>query len=115
MSDREPRMTDYGICNEVIDERVAQDAKWGIQNHANGTGNRFFTWLMNWAKRRCDRGNPVKWEKILTEEVCESYAESDPVRLREELIQSAAVIVNWVGAIDRKARLYAQSLSEVAS
>jgi hypothetical protein len=95
-------MSDETILAEIGMERKAQDAKWGEQNHVNGTGNRFFTWLMNWAKRRCDRGNPDTWEKILTEEVCESYAESDPVRLREELIQSAAVIVNWVGAIDRK-------------
>ena len=98
-------MSDVTILAEIGVERERQDSKWGIQNHVNGTGSRFFTWLMNWAKRRCDRGNPDTWEKILTEEICESYAESDPVRLREELVQSAAVIVNWIGSIDRKARL----------
>lgn len=95
-------MSDETILVEIGRERVAQDVKWGERDHVNGTGRRFSLWLMNWAKRRCDRGNPDTWEKILTEEIFESYAETDPARLREELIQSAAVIVNWVGSIDRK-------------
>ncbi len=101
----EGQVSDETILAEIARERKAQDTKWGVQNHVNGTGHRFSVWLMNWAKRRCDRGNPDTWEKILTEEIFESYAEADPAKLREELIQSAAVIVNWVGAIDRKTRL----------
>ena len=37
---------------------------------------------------------------ILAEEVAEVYAESDPDRLRAELIQVAAVCVQWIEAID---------------
>jgi malonyl CoA-acyl carrier protein transacylase len=44
----------------------------------------------------------VTWEHILTEEHYEAMAEEDPTRLREELIQVAAVAVAWVEAIDRR-------------
>lgn len=42
------------------------------------------------------------WRDILAEEFNEALAESDPDRLRAELVQVAAVAVNWVEAIDRR-------------
>jgi len=45
----------------------------------------------------------VSWADILLEEVFEALAEDDPAALRVELIQVAAVAVQWVEAIDRKA------------
>ena len=39
---------------------------------------------------------------ILNEEVAEVYAESDPVRQREELVQVAAVAVQMIEVIDRR-------------
>lgn len=118
-------MTTASICREVEDERVRQVAKWGEQNHPNGTGKfaaltyvesrhggvmyrtppRSFGQLADFARRRCDylheRGRGT-WEQILTEEVFEAYAEADPILLRAELIQVAAVAVAWVEAIDRE-------------
>lgn len=44
----------------------------------------------------------ITWRDILTEEVFEAYAESDPVKLRAELVQVAAVAVKMCEAIDRK-------------
>ena len=41
------------------------------------------------------------WLHILREEVFEAFAEDDPAKLRAELIQVAAVAVQWVEAIDR--------------
>jgi hypothetical protein len=39
---------------------------------------------------------------IALEEIAEVFAETDEVLLRAELVQSAAVLVNWIGAIDRR-------------
>ena len=71
---------------DVIGERLRQEAKWGQQDHPPGI-----------------------WLGILGEEfgeVCKEIAESqarplDVAHLREELIQTAAVAVAWVEAIDR--------------
>jgi hypothetical protein len=45
----------------------------------------------------------LKWVDILEEEVAEAAAESDPAKLRAELVQVAAVAVAWIEAIDRRA------------
>ena len=45
----------------------------------------------------------VTYRDILLEEVFEALAESNPARLRVELVQVAAVAVAWVEKIDRQA------------
>ncbi|HYF53037.1 MAG TPA: hypothetical protein VEA41_02135 [Salinarimonas sp.] len=46
----------------------------------------------------------MTYSQILAEEVAEALAESDPMLLRAELVQVAAVAVQWVEAIDRRLR-----------
>ena len=65
--------------------------------------------LARWAKARCkaasqnEGGNgTITYEHILTEEWAEALAESDPAALRAELIQLAAVAVQWVETLDRR-------------
>jgi type IV pilus biogenesis protein CpaD/CtpE len=92
----------------VRDERDRQDAKWGEQNHPDGTGrdgNRKA--MADMARELCQRLaalGVVTWYHILLEEVYEALAEDDPAKLRAELIQVAAVAQQWVEAIDRRAR-----------
>lgn len=90
---------------DVLDERTAQDTKWGRQDHPNGTGTAGLIRMADVAREHCqsafrdDRGT---WADVLTEEFYEALAESDPAKLRTELIQTAAVCVAWVEAIDRR-------------
>lgn len=94
------------VLVDVHNERGRQDAKWGEQNHPDGTRESPNS-LANLAAARalCEyhtkRGRPT-WLHILREEVYEAFAETDPVKLRAELIQVAAVAVAWVEAIDRR-------------
>lgn len=44
----------------------------------------------------------VTFADILLEEVFEALAESEPAKLRAELVQVAAVAVQWIEAIDRR-------------
>jgi hypothetical protein len=103
------------VLDEVLGERRRQDDKWGEQNHRNGTGPdvallnypeqltyqqladqmRAFVNLL--AEHRMSLYAP-----ILLEEVFEALAEDDDERLRRELVQVAAVAVQWVEAIDRR-------------
>jgi hypothetical protein len=97
---------DAGILGEVQAERDRQDAKWGEQNHPDGTGiSPAQTKLADSARAACQqvfaegRGD---WAHVLFEEVREALAESDPGLLRAELVQVAAVAVAWAAAIDRR-------------
>lgn len=105
--------------NDVLGERDAQDAKWGEQNHPDGTGPRgvflrhrglyrvnTFKGLADTTRSVTDsrtKAGTLSFADILLEEVFEALAESDPAKLRTELVQVAAVAVQWVEAIDRRA------------
>jgi hypothetical protein len=103
------------VLEEVSHERARQDAKWGEQNHPNGTRDdrRLLrdTDLPTWgtlcyrARNLTDqaaKAGSLEYLDILLEEVAEACSEEDPARLRAELIQVAAVAVAWVEAIDRR-------------
>lgn len=95
------------VLEEIWSERKSQDAKWGIQNHPNGTGLTGDAPMAIWAKETCDeaaRDNHLTFRDILREEVAEAFAEYDTAKLRAELIQVAAVAVAWIEKLDRHAR-----------
>lgn len=93
----------------VRGERYAQVAKWGddsSKDHADGTGPTIPSLNAREAAQHATdyaaENGTLTWRHILEEEVCEALAESDPAKLRAELIQVAAVAVKWVEAIDRR-------------
>lgn len=108
------------VLEEVSHERVRQEAKWGQQNHPDGTGplRRALTMtdinldlrtgaeLARIFRNKTERqfaANAGTYLDILLEEVFEATAEDDQQALRTELIQVAAVAVAWVEKIDRDA------------
>jgi len=105
------------VLAEVLAERVRQIAKHGVQSHLpDGTGPQkrlvgaSHAELEVWMKARTkaasqnEGGNgSITFEHILTEEWAEAIAEDDPVKLRAELVQVAAVAVQWIEAIDGRA------------
>lgn len=93
------------FAEDIDDERQAQLAKWGDQHHPNGTGQYPETIDADVARMACQsaaEGGYLDWLHILREEVAEAFAESDPAKLRAELIQAAAVIAAWVYDLDRR-------------
>jgi hypothetical protein len=99
---------DARVLVEVAAERVRQDEKWGEQNHPDGTGLAYSvsaTQGADRARRECRTAaelGMVTWRHILAEEVAEVLAEDDEGALRTELVQLAAVCVQWAQAIDRR-------------
>lgn len=90
---------------EISRERARQDAKWGEQNHPDGTGGKPAELARDLAQADTDRAakrHECTWRHILNEEVREAFAETDPTALRTELVQVAAVATQWVEAIDRR-------------
>lgn len=91
---------------EVARERILQNEKWGEQNHPDGTGLPTDRSMADYFASRCQRDateGMTTWRGILLEEVYEALAEADPVQLRAELVQVAAVAVAWIEALDRRA------------
>jgi hypothetical protein len=100
-----PNYDHHRAFADIAAERRRQDVKWGPQHHSDGTNARY--------ERDADHYKAVvdeeagdgksNWAHILLEEIFEALAETDPVRLRAELVESAAVIVNWIEDIDSRA------------
>lgn len=94
------------VLDEIAAERSRQDARWGEQNHPDGTGTLEQRKVAESARIRCDEAFAAgggSWSDVLTEEVAEAGAEADAAALRAELVQVAAVAVAWIEAIDRRA------------
>jgi hypothetical protein len=105
------------VLAEVAVERRRQDAKWGEQNHPDGTGPDSGLGMPGWVRSypqwatdlrqavdSAAKSGDLTWANILLEKVFESLAEQDPVKLRAELVQVAAVAAQWAQAIDRRLR-----------
>ena len=100
----------HRVVADVIAERERQHAKWGEQDHPDGTGPGALADLSyrcttaDAAKGQCGRAfaqGTGTYAHIMYEEVCEAFEERDLARLRTELIQVAAVAVAWVEKLDR--------------
>ncbi len=99
---------------DVIAERWRQDAKWGRAFNRidipDGTGGFPLFDAEAYAaaaKEACDMafaGGRGSFRHILAEEFAEVVAESDPVKLRAELVQVAAVACLWCEVIDLRAK-----------
>ena len=102
----ETRLDMHDVSAEVEDEVERQYELWGEQNHPDGTGGWYGHDAWRWKRKNeiAVLDGKIAWDLILLEEVYEALAESDPEKLREELIQVAAVAVQWAMAIDRRTK-----------
>lgn len=97
------------IFEEIHQERLRQDAKWGEQNHPIRPEDpeiiQFFHGAMIRAKESCDfhhENGTQAWFYIVREELLEVMDESTAEGQRAELVQLAAVAVSMIECIDRK-------------
>lgn len=93
---------------DVQAEMIRQRDLWGVQNWRSFT-KPYSIYVasagdMQLVNEQAIRGGRLSWEHILLEEVAEAMEErTDPSRLREELVQVAAVALTWVECLDRNA------------
>jgi hypothetical protein len=94
------------VLAEIGLETVRAGLKFGSQIELpDGTGCEWaaFADAARAQTNRAAEDGTLTWVEVLREEVYEAFAESDPERLREELIQVAAVAVRWAQALDQRA------------
>lgn len=92
------------IAANVVHERWRQIAKWGVQHHPDGTHATYEREANQW---KSDNDADVElgcltWMGILAEEFWEAMAETEPDKLRAELIQVAGVALAWCEDIDSR-------------
>jgi len=105
----------YTIVRDVISERYNQLEKWGVQHHHDipeysdpASFRRFHQDAADGYKSQFRAAEALaygpSWHIILMEELHEALAEAgpggDPVALREELVQTAAVVLAWIEDLD---------------
>ncbi|MFE6426770.1 hypothetical protein ACFVOB_15030 [Streptomyces rochei] len=93
------------FAEEVDAERQRQLAKFGDQHHPDGTGYEGSEGHADFWRKRCEDAfadEEGTWGHVLLEEVFEAMAEADPVRLRAELVQVAAVCAGWIADLDSR-------------
>lgn len=90
--------------SDFAKERKAQIRKWGHQHHPDGTDSTTESqWQRDFDQAQCQqaaREGRLTWRLILQEEISEAFAETDPAKLRAELVQSGAVTAAWIEDID---------------
>ena len=94
------------VLADVLEERRRQHEKWGEQNLRDLTPDGAEYDLIaevDEMRRLMSTARPdPTWALVLLEEVREVIEEPDPAKLRAELVQVAAVAVQWIEAIDRR-------------
>ncbi|MEU0087218.1 hypothetical protein [Streptomyces sp. NPDC006274] len=102
------------FAHAIDRERQTQLAKFGDQHHRDGTGpDRVWSFtgpasfVASTAREAVEQlaaegDGYVSWLDIALEEFAEAAAESDPARLRAELIQVAAICAAWIYDIDTR-------------
>jgi hypothetical protein len=92
------------IFTEIVQEHIRQDEKWGEQNHP--MLGMLTSDLCLYNATIYKEINAIEgarsWLSILMEEVYEAFAETDPEKQREEMIQVAAVAIQIVEYLDRR-------------
>lgn len=96
------------ILDDIVAERDAQDALFGVQDLPDGTGPGDDGSCVEEAdayRDACDaafREGRGTYRHVFLEEVFEAMAEHDPAKLRAELVQAVAVGVKWLEALDQR-------------
>lgn len=93
------------IVEDVRAERARQDARFGTQLHPNGTSPKYkpLADAARNATRKADLDGLSTWFMIGREEFWGAMSETDPARLRAELVKLIGVGIAWVECIDKQA------------
>lgn len=91
------------FAQKVDDERQRQLNLWGQQPLPDGTGypdQIESLAIVRAIVKDAEEDGTLTHALVLVEEVYEALAETDPVKLKEELVQIAAVCAKWTADID---------------
>jgi hypothetical protein len=94
------------VLDEVAAELRRAEAKFPDQHLPDGGGDPRWAELRDAQRAKTDRklaDGTATWLDVVLEETYEAFAEVDPVLLRAELVQVAAMAIRWINDIDQRA------------
>lgn len=99
-------MNESELYSEVMIERIRQESLFPNQvlPYAEATRASHEALAVHYKKMNdaCIQTGLLTWDHVLLEELHEAFAETDLVKMREELVQTAAVAFRIVAQIDRE-------------
>lgn len=97
-------MTTSNALTAVLEERFFQMETHGIQTYPDGTDPEFaaIALLLEEATKHAEHTGSLTWRTVFTEYVYAALGQTDPHRLRSELVQVAAVVIAWIEDVDRR-------------
>lgn len=91
----------YGT-NEDLEDGTGPEVMWVGSGRGGLTASELEAHLRKeYEHHEAEHGKPT-WRHLVLEEVAESFQENSPTRLREELLQVAALAVSWIEKIDAR-------------
>ena len=96
------------IFEQIAAERKRQDEKWGERNLPMLRRDSDLTTVKVYLKeyKRVNAldalSKDTNWMRIFLEKIYDAFAETDPVKSREEMVQVAAVAVQIIEYLDRQ-------------
>ena len=100
MHEREQQVGRYGHNEELLDGTGPDEPWLGAVSELPAA--RVEEWFREDYERHERAAGAPTWMHLIREEVAEVFREDDPARLREEIIQVAALCVSWVEKLDRR-------------
>lgn len=93
------------VLEAIAAERRAQERLYGAQDLPDDTSPVFQAEVdrARWKLQIAADNHELTYRHLFAEEVAEAFAETDPDRIERELIQAAAVAVQWIQALHRRA------------
>jgi hypothetical protein len=95
----------WRVLTDIEREVERSTVKHGEQAHLPDGTSAVYRGEASGARYWCDLAahtGRLTWRHILREEVFEAFAETDPHKLRAELVQVAAVAAKWIESLDRR-------------
>lgn len=93
------------VVEDILAELAKAMAKFPDQHLPNGTGGGEWAVMRDRRREVVDHklsNGTATWMDVVLEESYEAFAETDPVPLRAELVQVAAMAIRWIQDIDRR-------------
>lgn len=99
-AERARQVARYGR-NTALEDGSGPATRWLLPYTTDSAADVEQTLRADYEDYEEDAGAPT-WVHLVREEVAEAFAETDPQRLEEELVQVAALCVSWVETLRRR-------------
>lgn len=101
MEERERQVARYGH-NTDLEDGTGPETRWLGPYTEQPATQVELTLRRDYLEFEEETGKPT-WVHLIREEVAEAFCESDPERLKEEVLQVAALCVSWLEKLDARA------------